>query len=158
MGEQGKWEEEARKEADILYITKPIKMAYIQGYLQACKVRQEEIGVLSSGAQIMAKVMKRDTEEMERLKELEPDALYLRRYREIRGKNPEIPCACVIDEDGKWLVKCAFHEGIVSDLELRLKKLVEAVEAIIDWVSEVQCADVGEIIKRLNKAISINLR
>ncbi len=37
-----KWKEEARKEADILYITRPIKMAYIQGYLQACRVRQED--------------------------------------------------------------------------------------------------------------------
>jgi len=41
----------------------------------------------------------------------------------------------------------------LEQVELRLKKLVGAVEAIIDWVSEVQCDDVGEIIKRLNKAI-----
>ncbi len=42
MSEEEKWEEEARKEADILYITRPVKMAYIQGYLQACKVREKE--------------------------------------------------------------------------------------------------------------------
>ncbi len=40
-----------------------------------------------------------------------------------------------------------------QELELRLKKLVEAVETVIDWISEVQCDDVGEIIKRLEKAI-----
>ena len=43
MSEQEKWKEEARKEADSLYITRPVKIAYIQGYLQACKVMQEEI-------------------------------------------------------------------------------------------------------------------
>lgn len=59
----------------------------------------------------------------ERMKELEPDALYLRKWKEIRGSNPEVPCACQIDEEGNWLVKCAFHEDIVNQLEQRIKEL-----------------------------------
>ena len=60
-----------------------------------------------------------------RVKELEPDALYLRKWREIKGSNPFLPCACQIDDDGKLVSQCEAHREIIDGLEAREKELEE---------------------------------
>ncbi len=91
----------------------------------------------------------------ERVKELEPDAFYLRRYREVRGKNPEIPCACVIDEDGQWIKRCAFHETIVEGLEEKVSELDDRIEKLVILIDEYagRITKEKERVKELEEAI-----
>ena len=52
-----------------------------------------------------------------RVEDLEPDALKYRKIGEMKGRNPEVPCACVIDEQENWVRRCGFHGDIVNKLE-----------------------------------------
>ncbi len=49
MSEQEKWEEEAQIKAEEFYIDQNYIITFKVGYLQACKVRQEEIERLREG-------------------------------------------------------------------------------------------------------------
>lgn len=71
-----------------------------------------------------------------RITELEPDALYLRKWREIKGSNPYLPCACQIDDDGKLVSQCEAHKEIISGLEEKVKELEEEKTMLKDKLQE----------------------
>jgi hypothetical protein len=92
---------------------------------------------------------------LSKIKELEPDALYLRKWREIKGSNPYLPCACQIDDDtGKLISQCQAHKEIIGTRDKIIEKLKDHISLLTGEYSDSVIKNTAKI-KELEERIEL---